>query len=528
MSQSLYTVSLYDTLGPDSIEYIINHAELPCVAASLNHITALLKLKPRLPTLKVIVSLDPLYDGERPGESKSELLNGLAADLGVAVFDIREVEALGEASPLPYRTPSPDDLATINYTSGTTGNPKGVALTHRNATAGASLTFLIAEQTNRDTLCSFLPLAHIYQRVTEGGALWAGAAIGYFHGNILEIKDDLTLLRPTSFPAVPRLYNRFQAGIKEQTIEAPGFRGGLSRHVVATKLANANDPDPAKATNKHMLYDRIWSRKVSKAIGLDQAKVMVSGAAPLEPSLQQFLRVVFANDFKQGYGLTESYAMGLIQVPGDMSVDNCGHVLPAIECCLMDVPSMEYHSTDRPHPRGELLLRGPVVFGGYFKNPEATKSAFTEDGWFRTGDVASVDALGRFRIIDRVKNVLKLAQGEYVSPERIENTYMANLSWIASAYVHGDSKENFLVGLLGVEPAAFATFASKALGRSVSEDEVKQGTAGLLQEDALRKAAFKELEKVGRKNKFNAYERVRAVSLMVDPFTVENGLLTPT
>jgi long-chain acyl-CoA synthetase len=143
MSQSLYTVSIYDTLGPDTAEFIINHAELACVVTGLNHVTTLLKLKPRSPTLKHIVVLDPLSAGEQPGESKGDLLNSLATDLGVSIHYIQDVEALGEKQPLPYNPPKPEDIITINYTSGTTGDPKGVVLTHRNAQAATCTSMII-------------------------------------------------------------------------------------------------------------------------------------------------------------------------------------------------------------------------------------------------------------------------------------------------------------------------------------------------------------------------------------------------
>lgn len=525
MSQGLYTVSIYDTLGPDTTEYIINHAELTCVVTGMNHVMTLLKLKPRLPTLKIIVVLDPLSAGELPGESKGDLLNSLASELGVTIHYIRDVELLGETQPLPMSPPRPEDTVTINYTSGTTGNPKGVVLSHRNAHAATCTSMVLMGSDPGQVICSFLPLAHIYQRLGEHTGLASGAAIGYFHGNIVELVDDLQALRPTIFSGVPRLYNRFGSKIKEATIQATGVKGALSRHVVSTKLAAVNDKQ--NPTNKHMVYDRIWAKKVAAGLGLDRCRVLVSGSAPIDPSLHQFLRIVFASNFTQGYGLTETYAMGLVQHEGDFTSGNCGGVAPNTECALLDVPDMDYLSTDKPAPRGELLIRSTTLFNEYFRNDEETKKAIDADGWFHTGDICSVDELGRFAIVDRRKNVLKLAQGEYISPERIENVYLANCGWLASAYVHGDSHQSFLVAIFGVAPDLFPQFASKVLGEKIPEGDIAK-LREVLGSKKLEKAVLKELDKIGKKSKFNSYERVKNVRLFLDPFTIDNQLLTPT
>lgn len=527
-SQALFSVSLYDTLGPEAVEYIANHAELACIVTSVNHIPALIALKPRLPKLKIIISVDPLSNGEQPGFTKKDILTSAAEGTGLNILDIKEAEAIGESlGPVKYNPPIPEDIITINYTSGTTGPPKGVVLTHGAAMAAFCMSLCSFPPRAGDVAISYLPLAHIYGRLTEGVGLWNGNAIGYFHGNIVELVDDIKMLRPHTFISVPRLYNRFGGGIKGNTIEAPGFRGKLSNYVVSTKGEYLKDPNDPKATNKHAFWDRIWGKKVAAAIGLERCRVMISGSAPLDPSMQTFLRICMSNYFGQGYGLTETYAATSVQLDGDYSTGNVGAVGVNSEVCLLDVPDMEYLSTDKPHPRGELLIRGPSVFKEYFKNPEETAKAMTEDGWFKTGDIALIDEKGRIKIVDRRKNVLKLAQGEYISPERIENVYLSNLPYLAQGYVHGDSTETFLVAIFGVTPDLFADKASKILGQTIAPTDLAAIKAAAANEK-VRKVVQEEMEKVGRKNKFAGYERVKAMRLDLEPFTVENELLTPT
>lgn len=498
------------------------------MVTSLPHVPTLLKLASakRIPTLKFIVCLDSLDAGEQPGLSKLAILNELSKASDITIHGMDEVEKLGAVANIPFHPPQPQDIVTINYTSGTTGMPKGVVLTHANAMAGSACGRVKTEGLSTDVLVSYLPLAHIYQRVGETGALSAGGAVGYFKGDILTLVDDMKLLKPTSFPSVPRLYNRFGSAIRSTALEAPGVKGALARHVINTKLANMKLP-MGQATNKHALYDRIFTNKLRSAFGLDRAENMVSGSAPIDPSLHSLLRAAFGNKFIQGYGLTETYAVSLGQLPGDFSSGNCGAVAVGMEACLQSVPDMEYLVTDSPNPRGELLLRGLARFKEYYKNPTETAKAVDADGWFRTGDIAEIDSLGRFKIVDRVKNVLKLAQGEYVSPERIENVYLANTSIIAQAYVHGDSVQSFLVAVFGVDPAAFAPFATKVLGKQIKAEDLDAVRAAC-KDEKVKAALLKELDKIGRKSKFNRWELVRKLHLEVEPFSIENELLTPT
>ncbi|CCU80890.1 long-chain-fatty-acid-CoA ligase [Blumeria hordei DH14] len=492
MSQSLYTVSIYDTLGPEATEHIINHAEIVCVISSLVHVPTLLKLAPRIPTLKIIICLDPIDAGERPGNSKADILNAIARDAGITIHSMKEVEQMGAVSGLSMNPPRAEDVITINYTSGTSGIPKGVILTHRNAIAGASCGRVLAESSPSDVVISYLPLAHIYQRVAEQGCFSVGSAIGYFHGDIFKLIEDIKLLRPAGFISVPRLYNRFGSAIRAETTDATGLKGAVARHIINTKLAKLKLP-PGQATNKHLFYDYFFAHKLRSAFGLQRAKTMVSGSAPLDPNLHQLLRAAFGNTFIQGYGLTETYAMGTYQHENDLSVGNCGMVAPSMEACLQSVPDMEYLVTDSPNPR-------------------ETESAILSDGFFRTGDIAEIDSMGR---------------GEYISPERIENVYLGSTNLLTQAYVHGDSTQAFLVCVCGIDPVAFAPFAGKVLNKSIAVTDLDSIKAAA-RTDQVRRAVIRELDIIGKKNKFNSYERVRSVWLEIEPFSIANDLLTPT
>ncbi|EOO00002.1 putative amp-binding enzyme protein [Phaeoacremonium minimum UCRPA7] len=526
VSQSLYPVSLYETLGPETSEYIINHAELSAVICSLPHIPTLLKLAPRVPAMKFIISLDPLDDGEMAGHSKLALLNKMAADAGVQIYSMTGVEAIGAKSGRPMHPPRKEDIVTINYTSGTTGDPKGVVITHGTAVAGIAAARSNATVQDYDVHISYLPLAHIYGRMVDQTAIATGASIGYFHGDITGLVDDMKLLQPTGLISVPRLFNRFQSAIQAATVEADGVRGALSRHVINTKKASMKLP-PGQATNKHFLYDRIWTPKVVAAVGLSRAHSMVSGSAQLDPDVQEFLRAAFGLNFIQGFGMTETYAVGTCQIRGDFSTGNIGGPCPCVEICIESVPDLEYCVTDKPNPRGEMLMRGPVLFKEYFKNPEETKKTIEPDGWFHTGDIVEVDSLGRLKIIDRKKNVLKLAQGEYISPERIENVYMGSSNVITMAYVHGDPKQSTLVAIFGIDPVHFAPYASKILKKTISPDD-KEALKVAANDPRVRQAYLKQLDDIGKRHKFNSYERVRNCYFDIDPFTIENELLTPT
>ncbi|KAG0307043.1 hypothetical protein BGZ98_001190 [Dissophora globulifera] len=521
---NLISVALYDTLGHDAVEYIVNHADIQIVVASANHIASLLENAEKLPTLKAIVSMDSLHDTVPvPGAtSAAQVLRAWGAEKGIKVYDFDEIESLGAEFPRKHLPPHEDEVASLCYTSGTTGQPKGAMLTHKNFIATIGTNREGMNLTKDDVLISFLPLAHIMGRVIDCCLMYAGGKIGYFRGDILLLLEDVAELRPTFFPAVPRLLNRIYAKLVSATIEAPGLVGALARRGVAAKMANLA---AGKGVN-HPLWDRLLFNKIKMALG-GRVQVILTGSAPIAKEVLSFLRIAFGCVVLEGYGSTEGMATATITMADEYIPGHIGCPRPSCELKLVDVPDMKYFSTDKPYPRGEICIRGDTVFKGYFKDDNNTKATIDSQGWLATGDIGFVDSRGCFTIIDRKKNIFKLAQGEYIAPEKIENVLGARCNLVLQIYVHGDSLESTLVSVLIPEPETFLPFANAIVGSSVTAGDA-EGISKLCKEPKVILAVTKELEKAGKAGSLRGFEMVKRVHLTTDAFTVDNGMITPT
>ncbi|ESK92844.1 long-chain-fatty-acid- ligase [Moniliophthora roreri MCA 2997] len=509
-------VSIYDTLGKDVVEYIVDHSHLTVVFTTSDHIPTLLRLKPKVPVLKTIVSIDDLSS-----ETK-KIFTEWGQTVDTKILEMREVEALGQANliePIPAR---PEQLASICYTSGTTSMPKGALLTHGNMALAVTANMYGLDLPDNGCLISYLPLAHIYGRCAELCLVACGGRIGYWTGDPLRLLEDCQILKPNFFPSVPRVLNRiYQAA--NAAGDLPGLKGMLFKKAVQAKL------ERLRATGEvtHAFWDRLVFRKVRAVLGGELALV-VSGSAPINPEVIDFLKIALACDVLEGeYGMTENAATIAKSWPGDPTAG--GSVGPPQVCNevkLVDVPAMNYTSEDKPHPRGELCVMGPNVIAGYYKDEKNTKEAIDDEGWFHTGDVAEIDDCGRIRIIDRVKNIMKLAQGEYVALEKIENTYSACPA-AAQLYVHGDSLQSYLIAVVVADPVYLANIASQTMGTKIGSDDVN--TLGKACEDERIVNAFmKELAKEAKRNGLKGFETVKRIHITLDPFTVDDGTLTPT
>lgn len=524
VAYSLCSTALYDSLGPETLKYILELTQSPIIICSKDKIAGIIKLKQQFPdelaNVIAIVLMDSL-DNDAPLVDAAKAANIMA-------YDIRQVERFGEINPLPVVPPSPNTVYTISFTSGTTGaNPKGVVLMNRQAVAAVTFCSTQAENVDNPTAYSFLPLAHIYERMTCQFALFKGARIGFPPLSLpLTLLEDVQLLRPHMLALVPRVYSKLEAGIKAQTInndEKPILKSLFTRAIAKKmELQLKEEGDPGH----HLLYDRLLG-VLRKKLGMDRLIGFTTGSAPIAPETIKFMKAAVNCGMSQGYGLTESFAGVMLTPKYDIHPGLCGLIAVTCEMRLREIPEMGYTANDEGGPRGELLLRGPQIFTEYYKNPEETAKALDKDGWFYTGDVARIDSTqyNRIHVIDRVKNYLKLSQGEYVTPERCENLYMATNPALGQIYVHGDGLQNYLVGVLGIEDAVALEFFSKLYGTKFVTHVEALDYAN--KPENKRKLLQYLNNNVG--DKLQSYEKLKNVRIAIDPLGAPGGeMLTPT
>jgi len=537
--QNMRVVSLYASLGEGAVEFIINHADVPVVLVSKQNLPALIKSLANLKNVKHIIQWDvnPKYNNIE--EVVSEADKATCKEAGIELLGFGEVQARGRASGLKTNPAGPEDLAYIMYTSGTTGNPKGVMLLHRNVTATVACVEPVFSLTEKDTYLSYLPLAHIFETIAETAILIAGGSIGFFQDNIKKLTADMCDVKPTLFCGVPRVFTRIHQvvmnGVAEQSCLVKWFFNKAFQ--AQSELVRQGRPVDAG-------YDKKVFAKLRAKMGLENVRVLVTGAAPIAPYLAEFLKVVSGGRaVLEGYGMTEASAATSIGMVGDR---NLGHTGPPVSCAevrLEDIPDMNYLHTD-PHPRGEVCVRGPAVFAGYWKDEENTKATII-DGWLHTGDVGRFNPNGTLSIIDRKKNMFKLSQGEYVAIERVEQAYQ-KAGMVGQVWCYGNSFKSFLLGVVvpAAEPTAAFLLSKGYWPRSEKEStklaaETFQADwkTAVIDADPARKAELRAwvLENLRAQEKgLKGFERVKDWVIATDingmgmVFTEQNDTLTPT
>ncbi|EGZ24840.1 hypothetical protein PHYSODRAFT_539827 [Phytophthora sojae] len=503
---SYVLVPLYDTLGPDAVPFIVNHTELRVLFCGKKQFDVVMDCVKDCPTLKTIVQFEPV--------TEQQIQQAAAKNLELR--SLEELELLGEADPKRADPPKPTDVSTLCYTSGTTGDPKGVILLQRN------YAYVVRQMCKRmqifpsDVHCSYLPLAHVFERSVLGVLQAHGASAGFYQGDLLTLMDDLVELKPTVFVSVPRLFNRVYDKITQGVAAAGGLKKILFDRALAAKLAGL--PEGHKT---HALWDALVFSKVRLALG-GRVRLIFSGSAPLSAEVKEFMKVVFCCDVAEGYGLSETAAavtVGSVDMPMGPHV-GCPLIYGQVQ--LEDVPEMGYTSRDKPRPRGEILVKGPMIFSGYYKEPEKTREAIDERGWFHTGDIGCWNADGTLSIIDRKKNIFKLAQGEYVAAEKIENIY-AKSKYVAQIFAYGDSLQSCLVGIVVPDPETAEAWAQEKGLTGADASAAKVAT-----NPEFQKAVLADMARVAKEAQLRGFEFVKSVHFHPEPFSLEQGLITPT
>lgn len=509
-SQAITYVPLYDTLGPNAVEFIINHAEVSIAFVQENKLSSILSCLPKCSSnLKTIVSFGKISDMQ-----KKE-----ADELGVSCFSWEEFPQLGSLDcelPPKHKT----DVCTIMYTSGTTGEPKGVILTNGALVAEVLSVDQLLFLTDRvaaeeDSYFSFLPLAHVYDQVIETYCIYKGASIGFWQGDVRYLMEDIQELKPSIFCGVPRVYDRIYTGTLAKVSAGGGLKKKLFDFAYNYKLGYLEKGFPQEKAAP--LLDRLVFDKTKQALG-GRVRILLSGAAPLPKHVEEFLRVTSCSTLSQGYGLTESCG-GCFTSIGNVypMVGTVGVPMTTIESRLESVPEMGYDALSSV-PRGEICLRGSTLFSGYHKREDLTNEVLV-DGWFHTGDIGEWQPNGAMKIIDRKKNIFKLSQGEYVAVENLENVYL-RCPHITSIWVYGNSFESFLVAVVVPDRQALEDWAAN----HNETDDFKSLCKNL----KARKYILDELNSIGKTNNLRGFEMLKAVHLEPHPFDMERDLITPT
>ncbi len=487
------TVPIYFNESPDRMTYILKHCGAKVVfVVGAHQLQKLLAARPSLPELEQIIVADGGADVPTECLRYETLIAGASAS-DISSYRLRASQVL------------PGQLASLIYTSGTTGEPKGVMLTHSNFCSNVhDVGHDFSLDPAQDVALSFLPLAHIYGRTLDYIYIFGGTPLAYVE-SLEAVAQALLEVRPTITAAVPRFFEKIYARIVEQGSKATGVK----RMLFDWAMNVAQRAAPWRATGapaslalkaQWKLADKLVYKKFRLGLG-GRLRIISSGGAPLSQALAEFYWTVGIPIY-QGYGLTETSPIVSSNYP-ENRMGSSGKPIPNVQV--------------RAAEDGEILVKGPCVMQGYYKNPEATREVLTEDGWFRTGDIGHVDKDNYLFITDRKKDLLKTAAGKFVAPQPIENALKTS-PYILNAMVIGDRRK-FIVALVAPNPVTVSAKAAEQGIRFSSNAEM----AAHPWVHSLIDAEIKRLTV-----HLAQYETIKRFALLPEDFTFDNGSLTFT
>ncbi|MBI1888214.1 MAG: long-chain fatty acid--CoA ligase [Nitrosomonadales bacterium] len=502
MSLGLVVVPLYTVDRPDNLSYIVNDADVKVLLfENAEQWQALRTVRDQIGGVKRFVSIDTLRDSTEPRlKSMEEFL----PPAGERTNEKGNLDPPGEGSNDPPRGTCSDELASIIYTSGTTGKPKGAMLSHANMLTNAHACLDTFAVHGNDLFLSFLPLSHTFER-TLGYYLpvMTGATVA-FARSIPQLSEDLQIIRPTILISVPRIYERMYAAIRASLDEGSGLRRGLFHLAVETgwaRFEREQGRGPWKPSFLlWLLLQKLVAQKVLDRLG-GRLRVAVSGGAALAPEISRVF-VGLGLPVVQGYGLTETSPVISGNRLENNFPDSVGQPIRDVQVRLGE--------------QGALLVKGPNVMLGYWNNPEATRDMIDSEGWLNTGDVAHISDSGHIYITGRIKDIIVMSNGEKVPPTDMELALLHD-PLFDQVMVFGEAHP-YLVVLAVLNNEAWQHFA-REIGIRADIPEALNDS----------RVEAKILRRVARNLRgFPGYAKVNRVLLLREPWSVENGLLTPT
>jgi long-chain acyl-CoA synthetase len=520
------SVPLYVTLGEEAFEYINKQTELTtmCISPDEN-IDILIKYKNKfgLPQLKNVILFDMTLIMPENAVKKLQ-------DAGLTVYYFSEMIKENNDKFIKLEPAKPDSIYVLCYTSGTTGLPKGAKITQRGMIAQMRYFESCGyDFKNDETILSYLPLAHVMERVNVLQTLLNGSRLGTVSGDVrTSVMEDMKVLQPTGFVTVPRILTLLRKMILQKIEEIPeGCKKSIAMKALNTKRDNL-------VNNKkytHSWYDLMVFKKVRDTFG-GKLRIILIGSAPLTSEIGTDIKILFSLPIIEAYGMTESTGAVVCTHFNDVNNTSVGGCMWASKYKLEDVPELNYHSKTEldglPSPTGEICVYGPMVFAGYFKNEALSRETIDKDGWLHTGDIGRVmpNNYG-LKIIDRKKEIFKLSQGEYIAPSKLEAVYSKS-KYISQLLIHGDPVSDFIVAIVvpnreevcnWLKSSGKISHDSKLTPREI-EDHFKDPEF----ENLLKK----DFENLAKDNNFNSLEKINFMVISTVDFTIDNGCLTPT
>ena len=516
---TITTVTLYATLGPNAFNFICEQTEIKTILVTPDLVKTLCDLKQKFKLDNLTYAI--LFDLTTNCDSDKVLSQLKEAGFTAYSFTKDFIKENNNVKESDLRISQPDTIMTICYTSGTTGNPKGVMLSQRNLISVLE-TVIDGGSIPVDEYAahiSFLPLAHIFERMVISGFMGIGAKVGFISGSVkTTLMEDIKYFGPTLLFTVPKVLQTIRNKVFDGFNKLSGWKKKLAYTAYYTKLDNYKK----YGIVTHAVYDRLIFNKIREMFG-NRIKTVLCASAPLRKELADDFKVFLSVPVVEGLGMTELSGSPFCTNYNDYTNFTAGGVNWGARMLLKSVPDLGYTADDEIEgikcPAGEMCLKGPLVFHGYYKNDEENKNCFDEEGYFHTGDVGRIfpNYGNGLKIVDRVKEIFKLSQGEYIIPAKLESVYSKSV-YVSQIMIYGNPTKNKIIGIIIPDKKKCAD----ELNMSV-EDLVKDN-----KNNDLINLILKDLEKLAKEAEFNGLEKLKYIIVDFEEFTNNNNCLTPT